>query len=395
MDLTIEKPSPMARFFLSWLEFIWRWGFRLITYGLLFAVIFNWSWLSLRLFITPQTSLVRHIPWMIISLILMQILASFIHELGHLFAGRLVGLKLHMFIIGPLQIIKENDEYRFRFRRGLGIFNGLTASLPEDGQNIRHKMLIFAFGGPLASLLTMTVAGAMFYWVIQTQNWYKQLAWPWELLLILAVFSLSTFLSTMRPGIYGNGFPTDGGRILILLKNGARAVGWCAQVLLNKADMAHQRPSTWDGQLVEQATLEQDHSLDLLMGRLLAYYWALDRGDLELAERHLLAANRERFYVSGGFKLKVMFECAYFFARYKQDLDEAEKWLAFVRRPHPQLRPQFYRAKTAVSLLKNELVEAKVNWELAKQNYLTVEQKNGVWLAEMDWLDEMKEEIIQ
>ncbi|MEM7336164.1 MAG: M50 family metallopeptidase [Chloroflexota bacterium] len=391
--MTIGKPGRAARFFFSWFEFLWRWGFRILTYGLLLSIVFNWSWLSIQLFLAPPSSLVRKIGWLIVALILMQIMASLIHELGHLLVGYWVGLRLHLFIIGPLQIINERGQLHFRVRRGLGIFNGLTASLPVSEENIRRKMLWFAFGGPLASLIMACASGGLFFWVVQNQNWYDRLAWPWELILILGAFSFATFLSTLRPGIYPNGFPTDGGRILILLKNRERAVGWCAQVLLNKADMAGQRPSTWESHLIEQTTIEQEHSLDALMGQLLAYYWALDRGDLSRAEQHLLAANRERFYVSGGFKLKVMFECAYFYARFKQDLDEAEKWLAFVRRPHPQLRAQFYRAKTAVSLLNNNLNEAREYWELAHQSYTAVEQKNGVWYAEMDWMEELRELI--
>ena len=393
MNMSVEKPGSMARFFLSWLEFIWRWGFRILTYGLLLLVVFNWSWLSIRLYLMPSSSFVRHLGWMLVVLIFMQILASFIHEIGHLLAGYWVGFELHLFIIGPFQIVREGNVFRFQLRRGLGLFNGLTASLPAEQENIRRKMLLFAGGGPIASFLTFLIAGTTFIWLINQGDLYRQLAWPWELLFILGAFSFTTFLSTMRPGMYPNGFPTDGGRILILLRNGERAIGWCAQVFLNKADISGQRPAEWSHQLIDLATLAQEHSLDALMGQLMAYYWALDKGDITQAEQHLLAANRERLYVSGGFKLKVMFECAYFYAWHRQDLDEAEKWLAFVRRPHRQLRPQFYRAKTAVSLLHQNRDEAREFWQLAQKAYTAVEQKNGVWIAEMDWLQALDEEI--
>lgn len=392
MDIHADEPgSVVTRFFLSWLLFIWRWSFRLISYGALIWLVLNWNWLSLRLFIAPRTSLVRHLVPFLLLLLLVQFFVSLIHELGHLLAGYLVGLRLHLFIIGPFRIVREAERLRFRVRGGLGIFNGLTASIPHSAERIPMKMGVFAFGGPFLSLIACIASGAIFFWAMQNKALYEARAWVWELFLITAVFSLITFFSTMRPGAYANGYPTDGGRIAILLENSNRAKSWVAQVLLNAAEIQNIRPQAWEAQLIQQATISQPHSIDALMGNLLAYYWALDRGNIEKADLFLEQATKERYFVAGGFKLKILLENAYFSATHKKDVEAAEEWLMFIRRPTKQLQPQFYRAKTAVSLLQNNQEEANSYYQLAQESYQNVDQKNGLWQAEVDWLNQLME----
>lgn len=390
MEMNLKKPSRLSRLFFTWFQFVWQWSFRLVTYGLMLWVLLNWNRLSLRLFLTPETSLVRNLGALLLALALIQIGVSFLHELGHLGAGYLANLKSHLFMIGPFQFLREGEETHLRLRRGLGIFNGLTASIPLDNKHLKRRMLIFALGGPLVSFLSFLLFGALFYWVMQqNRGLYEQRAWPWELLFIGSFFSLTTFLSTMRPGLYSNGYSTDGGRIAILLENGKRAWSWYAQVLLNSADIRGVRPRDWEKSIVAQATIDQPPSVDLLMSNWLAYFAAVDRGDVQSAAVYLESASNNRGYVAGGFKLKVMIESAFFHAWHQQDLAAAEPWLAFLKRPYRQLHPQYYRAKTAVALLKNNRDEAQKFWELAYEAYQTVDQKGGVWQAEMAWLAEM------
>lgn len=392
MRLNSIEPDPQIRFFLSWFEFFWRWSFRLLSIGLVLILYFNWYQLSIRLMLAPPNSLARHFSWLLAALLLLQFFVSFIHELGHLLAGHLVKLQLHLFGIGPFSFWRDGGRRVFRLRRGLGIFNGVAASIPLSDKNLVRRMLVFAMGGPMLSLILAFAAGFLFWGIVQQPEVYRRAAWVWDCFAITAVLSFVTFLSTMRPGAYSNGYPTDGGRIAILLRGGNRVKSWCAQLMLNAADVNKLRPRLWDPTFVQQAALPQKKSLDSLMGHLTAYYWALDNQKIELAERYLKEALEARFFVSGGSRIKVQLESAYFFARFKKDLDEAEKWLAFLGRPPGNLRPAYFRALTAVAQLKADHAAVETNYTLGIEAYQKVDHKTGLWQAEMAWLKQMNVE---
>lgn len=395
MEFKLLKPGRLTRLFYPWFTFLWRWSFRLLTYGLMLWVLLNWSWISLRLYLTPESSLVRHLGWLLVAMAGAQLLASLVHELGHLVAGRVARLHLHMFMIGPVQLIKERSgRIKLRLRRGLGIFNGLTASIPSDGNNIRRRMLAFALGGPIASLLLALFGGLLFWWILQKTELYEQRAWVWELVLLGAFFSFTTLLSTMRPGSYGNGYQTDGGRIATLLENGEKAHSWYAQVMLNAADIQGVRPREWDETLVTQMLADRERSVDALMGLWLAYFWALDKRDWQRAALYLDGLLHQRFRAYGGFKVKIILEQGFFFAWHERDLQKAEEWMLFLKRPSRPLWPQYYRTKTAVALLQGSVEEAEGYWQQAYDAYQNVEHQGGIWLAEVALLQEMREALL-
>ncbi len=259
--------------------------------------------------------------WLVVTMLLILYGVILVHECGHLLGGRLVGSRFLLLIAGPLMILREQRGIRVRLNKNLGSYGGLAASMPQGDQDIPRKMLVMVIGGPIASLL---LAGASL----------GLAAWPGLLsattsyvLFWIALLSGFTFVATIIP-IHNGGYYTDGARILMLLKGGARVERWCAGVLLNNLLLAGRLPREWSPILLQKSTAMPDGTLDDVMGCNFAYYHALDTGNVvgakQFLERQLTQLNQLPSIIRPNFAL----EAAYFEARYHANPEAARRWLA-------------------------------------------------------------------
>jgi hypothetical protein len=368
---------------------LWNWLFNLAIYVVLCLVVLNRSRILIWTRLAPGSSLFTSWPVLAAAIILILFLAATIHELGHLLAGRFVGLQFHLLVVGPLRIVRDGPALRLSFNKG-ALFNGLAASFPREGDDnrrLRRRMLVFALGGPLASLALAALAGYLFFPLNANRAFTAANAWLIESAGIMALVSSVVFLTSMRPGHYYNGLPADGGRIITLLRNGPEARRWCALLALNGADIHGQRPRTWDEALIQQGLSVADTSFDSLSARILAYQWALDSGRIIYAGALLDEALATwTTWVSVG-RARLVLEKAYFLARHHADPAGARFWLDRVRRGQ-QAHPWQRRAEAAVLLLEGRKEEAQAQAQ-AGLAALQREPLSGVVQAEADWLKEI------
>jgi hypothetical protein len=318
-----------------------------------------------------------------------------VHEVGHLLAGRLARLQFYLLIIGPMQLRRINNRLQLGWQRGLGFFNGMAACLPHSSHRLRQRMMLFAAGGPLASLaLALLAAGLAAQWR-QRPLLYRDAAWLWEMAVLTAVVSAIFFLTTFRPGRYPNGFMTDGGRLALLLQNGQQAQRWCALLLLNMADVKGVRPRSWDEALVQQTLLLADHSYDGVMARLLAYQQALDKNELAQAAVLIDEALASQFAWVGGMQMRLLLEKAYLLARHEQDPQEATRLLPRLRTVPQQIVLPYHRVKTAVFLSMGQGVPAAEAAQAGLHIGRGQAEMGGVWQAEMALLAQLADEAEQ
>lgn len=387
MSLYSEREQPYRRRPQSWLVTAWAWLFNLTLYGLLGLVVVNINHIAIRARLAGESSLFGSFFRLLLVGAALLLLTSAVHELGHVLGGWLAKLRFHLLVVGPFKLSRETGKLRFGFSQGGALFNGLAASIPEDIYDLRRRMLLFALGGPVASLLLALAAGGLFYGLPATVP-----AWVGECAAITAVSSFIFFLTSMKPGTYPNGMPADGGRILMLLQNGAEAQRWCALVALNAADMQGQRPSNWDEPMVQQAMTGLDASSEGMMARLLVYQWAVDNG--RFAQANLLlddafALRASRFPGAIG---RFTLEKAYLLAFHQHNPTEARHWLDRLHRRSSK-HPLACRAEAAVLLREGHPAAARAKAQIGLDT-LRHHPPTGANLAEAAWLQAILEQAM-
>ncbi len=215
-----------------------------------------------------------------------------VHEAGHLLGGRLAGFRALVLLVGPFRLERTGGGVRAALNRNAALAGGLAVSVPEDTHDLRRRTMLMIAGGPGASLLTGAAAlalraplglagsppGAGFGHVLASVG-----------LVVFGLVSLAIGLVTLIPRNSG-GFYTDGARLLRLLRSGPDTDREVAIHTLMALSMGGRRPREWDPQLVAQANSLADATPFEVVGRQVAAAWAMDRGDLDEARRHLDAA---------------------------------------------------------------------------------------------------------
>ncbi|RMH00382.1 MAG: M50 family peptidase [Chloroflexi bacterium] len=373
----------------SWLVSLWGGLFNLIIYAIFGLVMWNFNRLTLYARLYPNGSLFARLERIALALTVILLATSAVHELGHLLAGRLAGLRFHILEIGPLRVTREGGQLKIGWNRGM-LFSGMAASVPGEGvlSNLRGRMLAFALGGPLASLLMAIVAAVLFWWW-QGRLDLRTQAWMLETAAMTAILSFVFFMTAMKPGRYQNGLSADGDRIVSLIQGGPAATRWCALVALNGTDLQGIRPKLWDEQLVHQAMMLQDASYDTLTARLMGYQWALDNGHIVQAAAWLDEALENWQTWSVGQHARLVLEKAYLLARFEKDAENGRFW--YEKIPAHRLQTLWkFRAHAAILLAEGNSSAAlqEIHTGLAR---LASMPKTGTNIAEKNWLEELKQ----
>lgn len=365
-------------------SFFWTWLFNTLLFVGLALLFVNGNWFVVRARLYRETSIFANWVELIAACALLLLSASAVHEFGHLLAGRLAHLRFQALVVGPFHAWRAGTRLRYGLTKNFSLTNGLVASVPDDHHDLRRRLFIFTVGGPLASLMLALTAVALFLWLHDDLTVWRNAAWLIESAFITAVVSGYFFLSSIRIGSYLDGLPTDGERLVTLLRNGPEAARWCALVALNGANLAGQRPCLWNERLLRQALALPDGSHDDLIAQLLAYQWAVDSARLRLAERYLdKIIDSHRMWRIGGHD-RYALEKAFILARYHAAATEARGWLDRVG-SDTENNPLALRARAAV-LLAEKRPDAAVA-QAREAVALLRPQTSGVARAEIAWLE--------
>ena len=315
------------------------------------------------------------IAWLLFVLLL-EITA---HELGHVIAARAVGFRFVLLIIGPLRISREGDRVKVGLREAWDPQFGAALSVPVDSHNLRIRTAISVAGGPAASLalgLTSTMLALLFF----------RTGWAGDILRLSAGLSLLSGFFNMLP-IKSGGILSDGARIKMLLSGGPASERYCLISALSGAARTGQRPREWDETWVRRIGELGDGSLDDAAASHITFYWLLDRGDVDGAERtleKLLAAAKA---VPQVLHPVLNAEAAFFYAYYRRDLQKACSFLQKVgdRNVGSHYHMQA-RAAAAVLALEGQ-IEAARKKAASGLAHMEREQKRGPgWELDYEWL---------
>jgi hypothetical protein len=264
----------------------------------------------------PMPGLIAQLPLLAISLgvtLVAIVVGVLIHELGHIVAGYATGLRVARVNLGPLEI---RDFGRPRVRLVPSLQAGVVLVPYESASSLgplRWSLLISTAAGPIAGLAfggaLIALAGGL------------HLRGPSHLEMV-GQMSVILGLLNLLPLRTGDAL-ADGRRIFALLLRTRESGHILVATLMLAEALSGRRPREWDAALV--AAMER--SPDEPFARLCLYEAAMDRGEIEVAGRHLDAAvdlRKENWTAADA----VLFaEAAYYVARHRGDARAGRAWL--------------------------------------------------------------------
>lgn len=191
------------------------------------------------------------------------------HEAGHVLAGLTVGFRFAFYVAGPICFQRKEDRIRFVFHGNPRLWGPRAGCYPQThGPELRMKMLWFTAGGPLASLL----GGAAAWPGLGLRATHPVAA---QFLIFFGVVSLGLAAATMIPMTI-SGSTSDGARILMLLRDTAKAKRWVALGALSGMSRML-RPKEWPEGLMEMLGEGLDGEPDAVSVCLFRFFRHQDR----------------------------------------------------------------------------------------------------------------------
>jgi hypothetical protein len=300
----------------------------------------------------------------------------------------LVGFRFTLLMIGPLLLHRQGDRLLLNLVRGRPMASGLTSAMPSDDRNLRSRFAVMIAGGPLANLLALIfsiliVRGAG---DVLLQAGFRGLQ-GWFLLNLFALINIIFVLLTIFP-YRSQGLDSDGRQFFDLLRGKERSERKCLQVAMVAHSRSGRRPREYDPTLLQRLLTLGDNRVGAAedaVSYLLAYYYHLDRDEIELAGGYVdqLLTGLEGY--NPALRSGVLVEAAYFIAMHRKDAAAASQLLAQANKRTFVEQHTLLRAEAAIALAEGRTDVAR---RMAEQALIESQHTNdpGGSLAERDWL---------
>ncbi|WP_221031512.1 hypothetical protein [Actomonas aquatica] len=283
-------------------------------------------------------------------------LATGLHELGHLLAGRLNGERLFLFTVGPFKILRTPNGLRAGMDRSLNLFEGTTVCLPKDpGKlNLRGFARVVA-GGPAASLLGAVGGGLLSRGMEPVAAIHS--SFLHNSMVLFSVISALQFLATIWPAKV-SGFSTDGKRLLELRRKGPAGEKEAAMLSVTALTLAGTRPRDVPDELMQRVRERVGKASADRTGHYMTYLSAADCGNWHEAQAQLDAAVDDTTPLPDFFEDGLRCEYAWLLATRTGEATTAKAWLdtAGALELDPPTR---YRAEAAVALASGDYARAE------------------------------------
>lgn len=286
---------------------------------------------------------------------------GFVHEGGHLLAGWLFGFRLMQIKIGPLRLGKHahcGEPYCGDvLTLGASVLEPRVADLSDSG--LRRRLLFLLLGGPVASLLLATALETALY--VAHPGFIVAFS-----LHVCSAFSALIAIAALVPDVNRRGIFSDGARLLMLLKNDAKAERWISNIRCQIALNQGHHPRGWDQLCVARAAAVPDESRDAFVSRWLAYLWAAERQDITCATKYLEGALEVLSYSTPRMRDHLFLEAAVFQAWFRDNPSKALFWVYRIRN-NKLTRLQKQRLDIALLWSEGRLFDA---WEKLGTGFL-------------------------
>lgn len=299
------------------------------------------------------------------------------HELGHLFFGKLAGMRPFLLITGPLKLIATQKGWQISLNTNIALAGGLAACMPVRTETLRRDLLWLTAGGPITSLLG-SLLGFLLYAFVPDGSSGSFFG------LLFGVTAGAIFLVTLIPA-KTSGFMTDGAQILSLLRGGIEAEQRALILILQAESLNGVRPRDYSPEIFQRLLAMRCNPMMDATVHLLAYYHLLDRGDVAQAGQALEQVLASEKDLPEGLKQAVYLEAAFFQAACRKQAGLARQ---FFQRGGGALTEKhaLLRSEAAVLFAEGRFAEARIKFSQAEPLFESAFDAGGA-RAEKDWLD--------
>ena len=275
-----------------------------------------------------------------------------VHELGHLAAGRLVGLRFSSIRVAFWTLRLEYGKLVLRARREApGGFAGISL---DRICRMRRRLFWFIAGGPIASILSVAIG------VNDESIFHLHNDWAIGFLSAFVYLSLlATLLSLvpMRKGMW-----SDGARLEMLTRSREQTRRWFSILGLGMQASKGVPPRLWNQNWICSATRLQDRTEDERSACWLAYLHTKDCKDADRASTYLERCLSLSALTRGAINDLMMFEASVFQAWFRNDADKASQWLSRIKAPSHLPKLIRLRGAAALACARKDFPAALAAW---------------------------------
>jgi hypothetical protein len=318
-------------------------------------------------------------------------LTTTIHELGHLFAGWMVGFRFSLINIGPFSLSLEHGKLKAHIRREM-LALGSAGMHVKTVRRLHRRLLFFVTGGPAANLLSIPVA------VLLVNRVFPGLGETrvGTLAAQFVVFSLMAAMVSLMP--IRSFLLSDGARIEMLLRSCDRSRRWMSIFALVNLYDNGTRARNWKRTWLQSAVSVQDDSLDAFTGNWLAYASANDRKDAPVAAGDLERCLELSPILPHSTRDLVAQEAAFFTAWFRDDADLADQWLTQLKKPRQMQRSVRLRLDVALRCAHRDYDAAERSWReglALLESSTSGSVRHQLKEASLEWREEILERKAQ
>jgi Peptidase family M50 len=209
----------------------WRPKLVAILFDLFLSVYFGLLILWLILIVGVPYGIRNLLLLFVPATLLIFFLSIFVHEIGHLVAAFLLGLKISLFAVWPFVVVRVRKRFHLRFFNSELSMLGAVGALPKNVNSLAWKRGLYICAGPTVNLVVAIGSLVLAYALNESQygswgqgprSFWNRLMIPRSapamLLYMTSALNLFHFIASLRPLPIKN-FNTDGAALLALIRN--------------------------------------------------------------------------------------------------------------------------------------------------------------------------------
>lgn len=317
---------------------------------------------------------------MITTLLLTASLAITVHELGHVFLGKLNGFKFVFFVTGPFQFEKTRNGIKLTENKQWLLFGGVAMMTPpiEKQEMMRKKIAWYTAGGPIFS----------FSFVVMSYLLYTLLSR--DFFLLFTIMNIAIFIATIIP--MKMGMKTDGYTLLTLLKSNEESSQLIEEILISRELLSRKQPSEWNETYIQIAK-QKTPCIGHLQFAMLIYYYQIEQSGFQSAEEAMADYCRipvtKKTQMHLGFLIHMQ-QISYFLTE-----NIPIKKIIRLQQQLSRLEPvSYYRGLAIVAYLQGDQQAAIKNMDKVEEITQQYNELYGFFTAEKTLTKLVKEKII-
>jgi hypothetical protein len=316
-----------------------------------FAAIFQWH----------RWGQAQHLPRAyvgLLQLVVILLIVTIVHELGHAVVGSALGMKLRAFIVGPFQWRIRDGRWKFQFLPAKFFSaGGATALVPTDPHQSRWSQICMIAAGTAVNLLTGLIA--LYAALAAKGHPYEQY---WGFFAYFSTISLLAFASNLIP-MQSEAHYSDGARIYQLLRGGPLADYYQVINLVASTVVTPLRPRDYDIDAIQRAEISFKQGQQALLLRLFASSYFLDHRMIPQAAGAVAEAERIQQESALDLPAELCMAFVYRTAFLCRDAASARQWWERMEAKKPtHFGVDYWLAQSALFWIEDRKEEARVAW---------------------------------